>query len=226
MLYSYGLYGCSNRPYNDYYLNCGYRSTYSKNKNNARKEVDNLDLVYQLWENVKAELKKNCSETIYSVWFHELALENFDGDSVVLTDDPFRCKIINEKFIPLLEETFEKVMGFKVTVSVMPKQEKPKKNETQKEFKLSDSNECTFDNFIVGANNNYAHAVAQAVAESPATVYNPFFISTCRLSNLAAVIWLARKRHQIRRYSLYWSLVKESLISSGIRCTLLGLMAS
>ena len=68
MLYSYGLYGCSNRPYNDYYLNCGYRSNYSKIKNNTRKEVDNLDLVYQLWENVKAELKKNCSETILSKW--------------------------------------------------------------------------------------------------------------------------------------------------------------
>lgn len=176
MLYSYGLYGCSNIPYNDYYLNCGYRSTYSKIKNNKRKEVDNLDLVYQLWENVKAELKKNCSETIYSVWFHELALENFDGDSVVLTDDPFRCKIINEKFIPLLEETFEKVMGFKVTVSVMPKQEKPKKNETQKEFKSSDSNECTFDNFIVGDSNKFAHAASLAVASDPGNTYNPLFI--------------------------------------------------
>ncbi|MBO5359515.1 MAG: chromosomal replication initiator protein DnaA [Clostridia bacterium] len=135
-----------------------------------------MDLVYQLWENVKAELKKNCSETIYSVWFHELALENFDGDSVVLTDDPFRCKIINEKFIPLLEETFEKVMGFKVTVSVMPKQEKPKKNETQKEFKSSDSNECTFDNFIVGDSNKFAHAASLAVASDPGNTYNPLFI--------------------------------------------------
>ena len=176
MLYSYGLYGYNNRSYNEYYLNCGYRSTYSKNNNNTRKEVENLDLVYQLWENVKAELKKNCSETIYSVWFHELSLENFDGDSVVLTDDPFRCKIINEKFIPLLEETFEKVMGFKVTVSVMPKQEKPKKNETQKEFRFSDSNECTFDNFIVGDSNKFAHAASLAVASDPGNTYNPLFI--------------------------------------------------
>mgnify|MGYP003294276814 CR=1 FL=1 len=121
MLYSYGLYGSNNRPYNDYYLNCCYSSVYSKDEINTRKEVDNLDLVYQLWENVKAQLKKNCSETIYSVWFQELALDTFDGESVVLTDDPFRCKIINEKFIPFLEETFEKVMGFRVAVSVMPR---------------------------------------------------------------------------------------------------------
>lgn len=33
-----------------------------------------------------------------------------------------------------------------------------------------------FDNFIVGENNRYAHAVAYAVAESPAAVYNPLFL--------------------------------------------------
>lgn len=176
MVYSYGLFGKNNRPYNDYYLNCGYRSVYSKEKNIERKDVDNMDLVYQLWENVKAELKKNTSETIYSVWFHELSLENFDGESVVLTDDPFRCKIINEKFIPLLEECFEKVMGFKVSVSVMPKQDKPKKTEPTKEFKFSDTNESTFENFIVGDSNKFAHAASLAVASDPGNTYNPLFI--------------------------------------------------
>ena len=140
MVYLQGLYGSNNRPYDDYYLNCGYRSVFSKEKIFERKDVDSMDLVYQLWENVKAELKKNTSETVYSVWFHELALESFDGESVVLTDDPFRCKIINEKFIPLLEECFEKIMGFKVNVSVMPKQEKAKKTEAPKETKSFDTN--------------------------------------------------------------------------------------
>ncbi len=183
MVYSYGLYGSSNRPFNDYYLNCGYRSVYSKKcniKKSIRKEVDKLDLVYQLWENVKADVKKNTSETIYSVWFHELALDSFDGDSVVLTDDPFRCKIINEKFIPLLEESFEKVMGFKVTVTVVPKLEKPKAEEQHieetKEYDASVGGECTFENFIVGNSNKFAHAAALSVASDPGNTYNPLFI--------------------------------------------------
>ncbi len=174
MVYLQGLYGSNNRPNNDYYLNCCYGSVFSKK--NERKDVDSMDLVYQLWENVKAELKKNTSETVYSVWFHELALENFDGESVVLTDDPFRCKIINEKFIPLLEDCFEKVMGFKVNVSVMPKQEKAKKTEPKKENKTFDANELTFDNFIVGDSNKFAHAASIAVASDPGNTYNPLFI--------------------------------------------------
>lgn len=183
MVYSYGLYGSSNRPFNDYYLNCGYRSVYSKKcniKKPTRKEVDKLDLVYQLWENVKADVKKNTSETIYSVWFHELALDSFDGDSVVLTDDPFRCKIINEKFIPLLEESFERIMGFKVTVTVVPKLEKPKAEENHteeaKEYDVLVGGECTFENFIVGNSNKFAHAAALSVASDPGNTYNPLFI--------------------------------------------------
>ena len=176
MIYSYGLYGCNNRPYNNYYLNCGYRSVFSKEKIFERKDVDSMDLVYQLWENVKAELKKNTSETVYSVWFYELALESFDGESVVLTDDPFRCKIINEKFIPLLEDCFEKIMGFRVNVSVMPKQEKVKKSEAPKENKSFDTNELTFDKFIVGDSNKFAHAASVAVASDPGNTYNPLFI--------------------------------------------------
>ncbi len=176
MIYSYGCYGKSNRPYNDYYLNCNYSSVYGNEKNNIRKDVYGMDLVYQLWENTKAEIKKNVSETVYSVWFNELALESFDGDSVVLTDDPFRCKIINDKFIPIIEECFEKVMGFKITVSVMPKQSKPQKTETQKEFKPNDKNEFTFENFIVGDSNKFAHAASLAVASDPGNTYNPLFI--------------------------------------------------
>ncbi|MBQ5824835.1 MAG: chromosomal replication initiator protein DnaA [Clostridia bacterium] len=183
MIYSYGLYGSNNRPYEDYYLNCGFRSVYSKQRTKTkptRKEVDKLDLVNQLWENVKSDLKNNTSETIYSVWFSELALDTFGGDSVVLTDDPFRCKIINEKFIPLLEESFERVMGFRVVVTVTPKQEKQKPQEpvtySTNELYTPAANECTFENFIVGNSNKFAHAAALSVASDPGNTYNPLFI--------------------------------------------------
>ena len=173
MVYSYGIYGKNNKPYNEYYLNCGYVAQFG-----TRAEKDtriNMDLVYELWEGVKAEIKRNTSETIYAVWFENLKLNTFDGETVVLTDDPFRCKILNEKFYDLIGECFEKVMGFKVNVCIQGTSEKPKKVEP-KEIKLGESNEYNFTNFIVGDSNKFAHAAALAVATDPGHTYNPLFI--------------------------------------------------
>lgn len=173
MVYSYGIYGNNNKPYNEYYLNCGYVAQFG-----ARAEKDTrieMDLVYELWEGVKAEIKRNTSETIYAVWFENLKLDTFDGETVVLTDDPFRCKILNEKFYDLIGECFEKVMGFKVKVCIQGEAEKPKKPEP-KTIKLGESNEYNFDNFIVGDSNKFAHAAALAVATDPGHTYNPLFI--------------------------------------------------
>ncbi len=175
MIYSYGIYGTNNKPNKEYYLNCGYDSFEVLAALRENTEIS-MDLVYELWENVKAEIKKNTSETIYAVWFEYLKLDSFDGETVVLNDDPFRCKIINEKFIPLLEDCFEKVMGFKVAVSVVPAPETPKKTEPKTAIKLGESNEYNFSNFIVGDSNKFAHAAALAVAADPGRTYNPLFI--------------------------------------------------
>lgn len=173
MVYSYGIYGKCNKPYNEYYLNCGYVANFgAATGKDTRIE---MDLVYELWEGVKAEIKRNTSETIYAVWFENLKLDTFDGETVVLTDDPFRCKILNEKFYDLIGDCFEKVMGFRVNVCIQGQAEKPKKPEP-KAIKLGESNEYNFDNFIVGDSNKFAHAAALAVATDPGHTYNPLFI--------------------------------------------------
>ncbi len=174
MIYSYGIYGSNNKPFKEYYLNCGINTFENSASFKNKTEID-MDLVLELWESVKNEIKKSCSETVYAVWFDYLKLDSFDGEKVVLNDDPFRCKIINEKFLPMLEECFERVMGFKVTVEVLPSQEKPKKTEP-KAIKLGESNEYNFNNFIVGDSNKFAHAAALAVASDPGHTYNPLFI--------------------------------------------------
>ena len=92
MVYSYGVYGQNNKPNREYYLNSGYDSFQLLAALREDTEI-NMDLVYELWENVKAEIKKNTSETVYAVWFDYLKLDSFDGETVVLNDDPFRCKI-------------------------------------------------------------------------------------------------------------------------------------
>ena len=67
-------------------------------------------------------------------------------------------------------------MGFKVSVSVIPAPESPKKAEPKAAIKLGESNEYNFSNFIVGDSNKFAHAAALAVAADPGRTYNPLFI--------------------------------------------------
>ncbi len=174
MIYSHGVYGTNNKPNNEYYLNTEFPSFVKGILVKKDTEID-MDLVYELWENVKAEIKKNTSETIYAVWFDYLKLDMFDGEKVTLVDDPFRCKILNEKFLPLVEQCFEKIMGFKVTVEIIPEQQ-VKKPEPKTAIKLGESNEYNFGNFIVGDSNKFAHAAALAVASDPGHTYNPLFI--------------------------------------------------
>ncbi len=175
MVYCNRIWGDRTHSYQNYYSNLGHRPFAVRSGLSIELE-NHMDLVYELWENVKREVKANTSETVYSVWFESLRLESFDGQTVHLTDDPFRCKIINEKFLPLLEECFEKVMGFHITVVVEPQQEKPKKQEPAASTAIGESSEYTFENFIVGDSNKFAHAAAKAVAADPGNTYNPLFI--------------------------------------------------
>lgn len=129
----------------------------------------------ELWELVKAELKANLSEVIYNVWLNELELVSFEDEKVVLSIVEFKRKIVEQKFYDVLCRAFEKVLGFKVEVILVdPSFAKPQKQKA--EDMPSKYIENTFETFVVGSSNKFAHAAAQAVAANPGKAYNPLFI--------------------------------------------------
>ncbi len=152
---------------------------------------------------VQDNMKQTLGTTAMNLWFGDIEIQSFSENTLNLTTSTeFKMKIINEKFLGMLEESFESFMGFAINVVVKArnpavnvedirkqiigeseKQQEAPKKEIKKEntVKLGSTMptvnfEYTFDNFIVGSSNKFAHAACIAVADRPAQDYNPLFI--------------------------------------------------
>ncbi len=133
----------------------------------------------ELWESVQAELKNNVSETIYEVWLSNMDLVSFDGVSALLSTDEFRIKIIMQQFVDKIKAAFKTVTGLDVEIDFVSARDEPDTAAKSTSYEdNTDDEESTFETFIVGASNRFAHAAAVAVAEKPGSSkgYNPLFI--------------------------------------------------
>lgn len=131
----------------------------------------------QTWELVLDICRNKITNIAFETWFTKITLSEFNLDKkkIILTvPNNFYKKTIESCYKLLLEEAFEQIFGIEFTVEIFCIQENIKniKKENYKNF----SEAFSFDNFVVGASNKFAHAAALAVASCPAENYNPLFI--------------------------------------------------
>lgn len=134
----------------------------------------------EVWKLAKEYCKNHVTDTIYSLWLEPLTMVSFEDNKFTLLTSEFKANIVRSKFMDLLSEAFENTMGFKVDIEIITTgtQNTEKSNNTES-VKSQESNtkyELTFDTFIVGSSNTFAHAAALAVATTPGQAYNPLFI--------------------------------------------------
>lgn len=130
----------------------------------------------QCFDAVKDYCRSQLVETTYNIFIRDIAPRSLSGGTAVLVaPSEFQQNMINERYIALLSAGFQAVLGFEVSIEIVTPDQSP---ETKNPLPLSVMSEdsYTFDNFVVGQNNSYAHAMAKAVAEKPAHGYNPLFI--------------------------------------------------
>lgn len=152
--------------------------------------------IAEIWYLVKDELRKSYSETSYSLWFEDVKMVSLDDERAVLSSDAeFKHKVLNNRYLDVIKEKFRDVMGFEIDVEIIyvePKEKKPLDGEvtstpskeehtydedvTTRTEDFNNRNEYTFENFIVGNSNKFAHSACMAVASTPGSVYNPLFI--------------------------------------------------
>ena len=139
-----------------------------------------MESVKDMWQLVCESLKKSVGEVIYDIWFKPLEILSFDGTKVEIAAGSFMKKIIEQQFYQELKDAFKSVMGFEIEVVLIDPEEAAAKAEKESEAKPAGSiiniEQNTFETFVVGSSNRFAHAAAQAVAATPGAAYNPLFI--------------------------------------------------
>jgi chromosomal replication initiator protein len=151
-----------------------------------------IEEIRGIWEMVKDSFREKLPESTFNLWFGELEVVAFEDDMITMgISSAFKFKIIQEKYINEIQDEFCKILGFDIHVNLTftgsakkddgifyeQKDPAPKKVIEPEHINLSNYNfEYTFENFIVGSTNKFAHAACVAVANAPATNYNPLFI--------------------------------------------------
>ncbi|MCQ2472185.1 MAG: chromosomal replication initiator protein DnaA [Clostridia bacterium] len=135
----------------------------------------------ELWDMVKEECQSLVSESIYNVWFKDMELISFDEEKVVLAVTGFKKKVIENRFMDKLRQSFYNIMGFDIAIELIESvdytaDEKRVADEKVAVVSGSDAQKDTFESFVVGSSNKFAHAAAIAVAANPGGAYNPLLI--------------------------------------------------
>ena len=149
-----------------------------------------LDDIRRVWDMIRDNFRHELGEAITDLWFSSLSVTSFSDSSLVMTaDSDIKVRVINNKYKSLLTERFSDILGFDVTISVISGESKsaPQISPLERPVENAPSHaigstlppfnfDYTFENFIVGSSNKFAHAACLAVAHFPAKDYNPLFI--------------------------------------------------
>ncbi len=136
-----------------------------------------MDSFEQAWELICDYCKSQITGVAYKTWFSSLKPISLDFTNNVATieaPNEFHMQTLLRGYSDVLGRAFESVFGAPIRLSVTVPQAAPAKKEAPAPD--DDSYELTFDTFVVGSSNRFAHAACQAVAAKPAVLYNPLFI--------------------------------------------------
>jgi chromosomal replication initiator protein len=154
-----------------------------------------------LWETVKCDLKGLFPEDVFNAWFEPIvAVESAEESLVLGVPNEFAVIWVHENYLDLITQRVRLASGRMVNVTLRKLDASPDRHQTPaqpfepahrqrgaaRRGRADDRERLpaaagfnprnTFETFVVGANNQLAHAACMAVAQAPSQAYNPLFL--------------------------------------------------
>jgi len=135
----------------------------------------------ELLNNAKNLLKEEMGNISFTTWINPLEIKEMtDKKIVLLVTTKFQKDVIQKKYLELIKNTFTYLTNKDYEISTYCTEEDgdftPVSSKPIQNSSTGLNPNYTFDSYVVGSNNRFAQAAALAVAEAPATSYNPLFL--------------------------------------------------
>jgi chromosomal replication initiator protein len=138
-----------------------------------------MEAFTEVWNLVCEYCKNKMTEIAYSTWISRIepvTLDFTDGIAVLKVPNELHRQTILHYYSSILEEAFMQIFSREIQIRVCVPEEMESEAKKREAAENNDNYEFTFDTYIVGPSNKFAHAASMAVASKPASLYNPLFI--------------------------------------------------
>ena len=131
-----------------------------------------------VWAKVLSHMEERLGAVTVSAWFDDAEVVDLNENNLILySPSDFRREIIRRRCTDYIQDALKEVFNSDAKLMVFGDEELDAFKQKGKSVSSMDFNpQFTFDNFVVGPSNRFAHSAAIAVSKTPGQVYNPLFL--------------------------------------------------
>ena len=131
-----------------------------------------------VWAKVLSHMDERLGAVTVSAWFDDAEVVELNENNLILySPSDFRREIIRRRCTDYIQDALKEIFNSDAKLLVFGDEELDAFKQKGKSVSSMDFNpQFTFDNFVVGPSNRFAHSAAIAVSKTPGQVYNPLFL--------------------------------------------------